>query len=147
MIIGTLKDLFYDKSFLRFLIVGVINTTVGLSIMFSCYNLLHLGYWFSSAMDYLIGSIVSYFLNKHYTFGYHEKGWWSIIRFTINIIVCYLIAFSVARPLVRFCLSHIGFELSVSMIVNIAMLVGTGVFMVVNYLGQRFFTFYEKAIK
>lgn len=147
MIIGTLKDLFYDKSFLRFLIVGVINTTVGLSIMFSCYNLLHLGYWFSSAMDYLIGSIISYFLNKHYTFGYHEKGWWSIIRFTINIIVCYLIAFSVARPLVRFCLSYIGFELSVSIIENIAMLVGTGVFMVVNYLGQRFFTFHEKAIK
>lgn len=98
MLIGILRKLFYDKSFVRFVLVGIVNTIVGLTVMFSCYNILHLGYWLSSATDYVLASIVSYFLNKHFTFGYHEKGWWSLARFVLNIAVCYFIAFSLARP-------------------------------------------------
>ena len=33
--------------------------------MFAAYNLLHLSYWVSSASNYVVGSIVSYFLNKY----------------------------------------------------------------------------------
>lgn len=141
MLIGILRKLFYDKSFVRFVLVGIVNTIVGLTVMFSCYNILHLGYWLSSATDYVLASIVSYFLNKHFTFGYHEKGWWSLARFVLNIAVCYFIAFSLARPMVRFCLSYIGWEMEVSLLENISMLIGSGLFVVINYLGQRFFAF------
>ncbi len=144
MLIGILRKLFYDKSFVRFVLVGIVNTIVGLTVMFSCYNILHLGYWLSSAADYVLASIVSYFLNKHFTFGYHEKGWWSLARFVLNIAVCYFIAFSLARPIVRFCLSHIGWEMEVSMLENISMLIGSGLFVVINYLGQRFFAFKKR---
>ena len=70
---------FFDSSFFRFLIVGCINTLVGYGVMFGLYNLagLHrwgdLGFWLSSAANYVIGSIVSYFLNKHFTFRNTEK--------------------------------------------------------------------------
>lgn len=141
MLICILRKLFYDKSFVRFVLVGIVNTIVGLTVMFSCYNILHLGYWLSSATDYVLASIVSYFLNKHFTFGYHEKGWWSLARFVLNIAVCYFIAFSLARPMVRFCLSHIGWQMEVSLLENISMLIGSGLFVVINYLGQRFFAF------
>lgn len=141
MLISILRKLFYDKSFVRFILVGIVNTIVGLTVMFSCYNILHLGYWLSSATDYVLASIVSYFLNKHFTFGYHEKGWWSLARFVLNIAVCYFIAFSLARPIVRFCLSHIGWQMEVSLLENISMLIGSGLFVVINYLGQRFFAF------
>ncbi len=141
MLIGLFRKLFYDKSFVRFVLVGIVNTIVGLTVMFSCYNILHLGYWLSSATDYVLASIVSYFLNKHFTFGYHEKGWWSLARFVLNIVVCYFIAFSLARPMVKFCLSHIGWEMEVSLLENISMLIGSGLFVVINYLGQRFFAF------
>lgn len=141
MLISILRKLFYDKSFVRFILVGIVNTIVGLTVMFSCYNILHLGYWLSSATDYVLASIVSYFLNKHFTFGYHEKGWWSLARFVLNIAVCYFIAFSLARPMVRFCLSHIGWQMEVSLLENISMLIGSGLFVVINYLGQRFFAF------
>ena len=144
MLIGILRKLFYDKSFVRFVLVGIVNTIVGLTVMFSCYNILHLGYWLSSAADYVLASIVSYFLNKHFTFGYHEKGWWSLARFVLNIAVCYFIAFSLARPIVRFCLSHIGWEMEVSMLENISMLIGSDLFVVINYLGQRFFAFKKR---
>ena len=69
-----------DSSFIRFLIVGVINTLVGTAVMFGLYNLagLHtwgqLGYWLSTIGNYTVGSVVSFFLNKHYTVKNKEKG-------------------------------------------------------------------------
>ena len=52
-----------DKTTIKFLLVGVINTIVGTSIMFLLYNIGHMNYWVSSAANYIVGSIVSYFLN------------------------------------------------------------------------------------
>ncbi len=74
-----LKKIF-DPTLFRFLLVGVVNTLVGYGVMFGLYNLagLHLwgdpGYWISSAANYLVGSVVSFFLNKHFTFRSREKG-------------------------------------------------------------------------
>ena len=60
----------FDKTFLTFLIVGVVNTLFGTMIMFVLYNVFDCSYWFSSFCDYFFGSILSYFLNKHFTFHY-----------------------------------------------------------------------------
>ena len=49
------------------------NTLVGTGVMFAAYNLLHLSYWVSSASNYVVGSIVSYFLNKYFTFQNKER--------------------------------------------------------------------------
>lgn len=143
--ITTIKKTFFDRSFLRFILVGIANTVVGLTIMFTCYNVFGFGYWLSSALDYTLASILSYFLNKHFTFGYHEKGGWSMLRFAVNIAVCYLLAFSIARPFVRFCLMHLDLSISVSILENISMLIGSGFFVIINYLGQRFFTFKKQS--
>ena len=108
--------------------------------MFLCYNLLHMGYWISSAANYVLGSILSYFLNKHYTFQNSEKGPGVVLRFVINISVCYLIAYGVAKPLTAWILS----DMDRSIQENGAMLVGMCLFMGLNYLGQRFFAFRSK---
>lgn len=140
-IVEKIKYLFWDRSFLTFLIIGGFNTLFGLSIYYFCYNILHAGYWPSSIADYLLGSIVSYFLNKHFSFHYQQTDWRSIIRFTLNIIICFVLAYAIARPVTGWCLHAVGLPLSVSWIENIAGLTGTGIFMVLNYLGQRFFAF------
>ena len=135
-----LKDklkLFTDKTFLKFVMVGVVNTIVGTSIMFIFYNVFHLSYWVSSASNYFFGSICSYLLNKHFTFQYHEKGFKSLIRFTINILVCYLLAYGIAKPFIRWIFS--GFNDTIQD--NISMALGMCLFVVFNYLGQRFFAF------
>lgn len=54
-----------DVTFWKFVLVGIVNTLVGTTVMFVAYNALHLSYWISSASNYIIGSIVSYFLNKY----------------------------------------------------------------------------------
>src|SRR5699024_8647251 len=58
----------FDRKLWKFLLVGVVNTLVGSAIMFGLYNLAGWGYWVSSAMNYLLTSILSFFLNKYFTF-------------------------------------------------------------------------------
>lgn len=138
-IIEFAKKTFLNKTFLKFVIVGVINTIVGTAIMFGFYNLLHLNYWISSAANYFFSSILSYFLNKHFTFKNTEKGFLPILRFALNIIICYAIAYGVAKPLVGVILSNATPVIKD----NGAMLVGMGLFVMLNYFGQRFFAFNE----
>ena len=64
-----------DITFWKFVLVGIVNTLVGTAVMFAAYNVLHLSYWISSASNYVVGSIVSYFLNKYFTFQNKEKSW------------------------------------------------------------------------
>lgn len=134
-----IQKLPFDKTFLTFLIVGVINTLFGTAIMLVLYNVFGCSYWMSSFCDYFFGSILSYFLNKYFTFHYQGADWRSIVRFALNIIVCYLIAYSLALPLTRWTLENL--NLSNLLVENIAMLVGTGLFMVLNYIGQKLYAF------
>lgn len=129
-----------DKTFWKFILVGAANSLVGTGVMFLCYNLLHMGYWPSSAANYICGSILSYFLNKHFTFRNREKGFKVVLRFVLNISVCYLIAYGVAKPLAAWVLSGAGKTVQE----NGAMLAGMCFFVLLNYFGQRFFAFREK---
>jgi putative flippase GtrA len=134
---------FLDITFLKFVLVGVINTIVGTAVMFLCYNAFHCSYWFSSAMNYVIGSIVSYFLNKYFTFQNKERSWKIVAKFIINITICYLAAYGLAKPLV----AHVLSGQTVNIQENGGMLVGMVLFVILNYLGQRFFTFKKREEK
>lgn len=63
----------FDKTFWKFILVGIINTLFGTAVMFICYNVFHLSYWVSSASNYIFGSILSYFLNKRFTFQNNDR--------------------------------------------------------------------------
>lgn len=135
------KILSFEQS--RFIIVGVMNTIIGTAAMLIAYNVFHMGYWLSSIMDYVIGSIFSYFANKYFTFKVEKKSKEEVIRFIINIVVCYLIAYGIARPIIDVVLKDI--NLSKSWMDQISMLFGTGIFIVINYFGQKFFVFQKKS--
>lgn len=132
-----IRILSYEQS--RFIMVGIMNTLIGTLAMLLAYNIFHLGYWLSSIMDYIIGSIFSFFANKYFTFKVEKKSKKEIIRFIINIIVCYLLAYGFARPVMEIICRNI--ELSKSLFEQISMLFGTVVFIVINYFGQKFFVF------
>ena len=126
-----------DKTTFKFILVGIINTAVGTAVMFVFYNLFHANYWISSAMNYVIGSIVSYFLNKYFTFQNSEKSVKQVVKFVVNITICYLLAYGMAKPLVKFVLSNC----AVSIQENVAMLAGMCIFVGLNYIGQKFIVF------
>lgn len=129
----------FDAKLLRFLIVGVINTLVGTAIMFGLYNLAGCSYWISSAANYILTSILSFFLNKFFTFKNKEQSAAQVLRFVVNIAVCYLVAYGIAKPL---CL-HLMANASASARDNVSMFVGMVLFTGLNYIGQRLFAFRE----
>ena len=131
---------FMDRTFWRFILVGIVNTLFGSGIMFVFYNVFHFGYWVSSASNYFFGSILSYILNRSFTFKNHERVTKSGPRFVLNIAICYFVAYGLAKPLVRMVLEGA----SQTIQDNIAMLAGMCVFVVLNYLGQRLFVFRYK---
>lgn len=132
-----------DVTVLKFLLVGAFNTLVGCGLMFCLYNLAGCSYWVSSAANYVVGSVVSFFLNKYFTFQCKEWSWKQAGKFVINVAVCYLIAYVVAKPLVRMVL----FGQTVKVQENVAMLAGMCLYTGLNYLGQRFFAFSERKAK
>ena len=126
-----------DVTFGKFLIVGVLNTFVGMTVMFTAYNIFHLNYWVSSVSNYVVGSVLSYFLNKYFTFKNEKKSWQQIVIFVVNISVCYVIAYGLAKPLTLWILE--GYEKRVQE--NVSMLIVMGVFVLLNYFGQRLIVF------
>ena len=145
---------FFDIKFWKFILVGIINTLVGNGLQFLLFNFTPLntlgdpGVFIASATGYVIGSIVSYILNKHFTFKNTEKGWKPIFRFALNIAVCWVIAYVIAVPLTSWICTANNISLfswSVQTTsANLSMVIGSVLFVACNYVGQRFFAFEEK---
>ena len=133
---------FLDKKLIKFLLVGVLNTIVGAGVMFLLYNLAHFGYWFSSVCNYIVGGVLSFFLNKYFTFVNHEKSIIQVIIYIANLIFCYVIAYLIAQKFVYFILE---FQTE-SIRDNVSMFIGMCLYTGLNYFGQRLLVFSEKRI-
>ncbi len=129
-----------DKTVAKFLLVGVVNTVIGCGTMFLLYNVASCSYWLSSAANYVVGGIVSFFLNKYFTFENKAWSWRQVWRFALNVAVCYFIGYGLAKPAAMWLLRGSSTRLQE----NAAMLVGMCLYTALNYLGQRFFAFRSK---
>lgn len=128
---------------IHFGIVGVMNTLIGWIIMAGLYNLAHFNYWLSSGISYFVGSVYSYFMNSKLTFKVEKKDKWLPWRFALNIIVCYAIAYGVAKPTVK----HLLASQPVVIVENVAMILGMCLFIGMNFFGQKLFVFRKKGIR
>lgn len=129
----------FDRTLLKFLLVGCANTLCSMCVMYLLYNLAGLGYWGSSAAAFTLASILSFFLNRSFTFRSREHLGKTAARFAVNIAVCYLLAYSAAQPFAAWALGGLGLE--DALVEQAAMLLGMCIFTGLNYLGQRFFAF------
>lgn len=128
---------FFDETLIKFLLVGLINTAVGTAIMFFLYNLAGFAYWPATAANYICGGIVSYILNKSLTFQNKKNSKTQFVKFGVTILVCWAVAYAVAKPMVVWVLSEYPLRIQE----NISMLVGMCLYTGLNYVGQRFFVF------
>ena len=145
-----MKKLF--REILHFGIIGVFNTLLGLVLIMVFYNVWHWNYWVASGTSYVIGSIFSYFANKKLTFQVEGNSWKAALKFAVNIAVCYLLAYGIAKPLVRSVMRgyFLGAAEKIGDLIhmeayaveeNIAILAGMGLFIIFNFIGQKFFVF------
>ena len=100
-----MKSKIINNTLVKFLAVGVLNTIIGAGTMFLLYNLAHASYWLSSAANYVVGGIVSFFLNKYFTFESKEWSWSQVWKFVLNVTVCYILGYGLAKPLALKALS------------------------------------------
>ena len=125
-----------DSSIPKFLLVGVGNTLLAMALMFALEGL---GYWPSTAIAYVAGAVMSFFLNRKFTFRSEETFGRSAVKFAVNVAVCYVLAYAIAQPLAGWAL---GFTpLSGVWVERLTKLCGMGLYTVLNYFGQRFFAF------
>lgn len=125
-----------DASIPKFLLVGVGNTLLSMVLMFALEDL---GYWPSTAIAYVAGAVVSFFLNRRFTFKSEEAFGRSAVKFALNVAVCYALAYGIAQPLGSWVLGL--FPLSALWVERLTKLGGMGLYTVLNYFGQRFFAF------
>lgn len=130
-------SLIFNSLFFRFFLVGVFNTLVGSGIMFFLFNIVLCSYWISSALSYLIAGIMSFFLNKYFTFHNNGKSYFQIFLFCLNQIVCYFLAYFAADKAIRFFATGLSEKLTG----NIALFCGMCLFTALNFLGQKFVVF------
>ncbi len=124
----------------KFMAVGAVNTLFGTAVMFLCYNAAGMNYWFSSAMNYILGSILSFFLNKYFTFSHKGHTLAAALKFTVSISICYLLAYA---P-VKFVIRELMADFSPDIQENAALGAGAVIFVVLNFLMQKFFVFRTK---
>ena len=130
----------FDIKMWKFLLVGVLNTLVGDGLSFLLINVTDMNLWLATAMPTALASVMSYFLNKHFTFKNTEKGWKPVLRFALNIAACYLLAYGIGIPAMQWMLA----DATPALRDNLTKLTGMCLFVGFNYLGQRFFAFREK---
>lgn len=125
-----------NSSFIRFLLVGVVNTFVGLLIMFVLLNGAGFSYWASTFTGNTIGAGVSFLMNRRFTFRSNITVYRGLPRFLAMIFLCYFCSYFVSEQLMsQFILP------SPTLKKNASVLLGSGLYTISNYAGQKYFVF------
>ena len=87
----------------------------------------------------MAGAVMSFFLNRKFTFQSEAEMGKSALRFALNVAVCYILAYAIAQPLGGMLLGAMGVE--GLWLERLTKLGGMGLYTILNYFGQRFFAF------
>lgn len=123
------------NSFIKFLIVGVLNTMVGLTTTFLLLHAAGLSYWLSTFVGNTVGAICSFLLNRIFTFNSDVSYVRGGFRFLIVILVCYVCSYSLSPLIARLMSFHLLSDK------NLAVLIGAMLYTLSNYMGQKYFVF------
>ena len=127
----------FDQIFFKFIVVGALNTLVGSTLTFLLYNTTEIGYWRSSATSYILIAILSFLLNKYFTFGVRHWSVFMVVTFTLTIAFSYLFAYGISKSAINYLLRNSPQKIRE----NLALLTGMCLFTGINYLGQRLVVF------
>jgi putative flippase GtrA len=131
------------NSLVRFLLVGVVNTFIGLVLMFFLLNVAGLSYWTSTFTGNAIGACFSFLLNRTFTFKSNVSFHKGLPRFFVIILICYFSAYFCSEKLLEW--TNQFYLLSTYTKENASIILGSTLYSMSNYLGQKYFVF--KSIK
>lgn len=119
------------KTFLKFNMVGIINTCVD-ALLFSIFVGLGFHYLLAQALGYFSGMINSFLWNKNWTFQYKKK----MTRFKLLLFI----SINLCTLLLSFVLLHLTIEL-LDLPIFLGKLIAICVTVLLNFWGSRRFVF------
>lgn len=117
--------------FMKFCMVGLINTGITLFIIFLLMKKGRISYEISNGIGYVAGFITSFLLNKKWTF----KGNGLIIKEGLYFLLIFFICYSIQFMFLKFFIEKMFIKPEYSQIYS--MLIYTGL----NFFGNKYITF------
>lgn len=131
------------RQFVKYCIVGAMNTCVTLAMIFVCKSWLCINPYISNAIGYLCGLINSFLWNKQWVFR-SDKGYCrEAARFAAGFGICYCVQFAVVWAISHGAFGTREFHLGFFVIsgYGIATLVGSVAYTLCNFAYNRLVTF------
>jgi putative flippase GtrA len=128
---GTQAMINVENTFFKFVIVGISNTLIGMSIIYGAWHFFSLGDFVSNLIGYAVGFLWSFGLHRIWTFQDTSPRRRSFWRYLVVCAIAYaanLLTLFVAR-------SHLGPE---SFLPHV---IGLVTYTILGYLGGHFFAF------
>jgi putative flippase GtrA len=118
---------------IKFCIVGALGVSANYLIFFILYHFLHVYYLVSSALGFIIPALMSFFLNKKFTFKINDNHGLKtrILKYYLSAII----SASLGLLLLRFSVEVLHINVYISNIFAI------GLSTIVNFTGNKFFVF------
>ena len=120
---------------IRFVVVGVSNTLVGLSTIYACKYFFDIADAPANAIGYCVGLVNSFIWNRRWTFRHSGEILPAVKRFLVVFLVAYMANLLTAMLLIN--------ETSINH--YLAHAIATVPYTVIFYLGSRFVVFKPKA--
>lgn len=118
-------------AFIRFCAVGVLNTLIGLAVIFGLMRFGGVQYVLANAAGYAVGTLLSFVLNRSWTFAHKGPILHSALQWALVIAVAYAANVSVVVA------SHEHFGIDRYLSQAFGILAYTGL----SFLGGRFYAF------
>jgi putative flippase GtrA len=120
-----------SNSFVRFLLVGVINTLAGLSVIYALKWFYGVGDVPANLIGYAVGLNISFVLNGRWTFSFTGSMWSRILPFASVILVAYLMNLATVTAAIHW----FGIDS------YLAQAIGIAPYTLTTYLGSRLLVF------
>ncbi len=131
--------------FLRFVVVGIINTAINFAVLNLLSFIFHINkgekvIWITMAA-FVVATTNSYFMNKHWAF--HDKNSAEGGRKPTLFLVVSIIGLLINSGIVYVITNHVNpmFGISAQLWLNVAAVVATGVSLIWNFIGYKLFVF------
>lgn len=121
----------FDRSLLKFLIVGVGNTLIGLTAIYAMKYFFGVGDVYANAFGYACGLVASYSLNSKWTFEFKGRQMSAFKRF----FICFLLSYAANIVTVMILIKVF------SVNAYLAQALGMPVYTVSNYILCKYYAF------
>ena len=122
-----------DRILLKYILVGFINTFIGYSLIFVCFNLFNFEYSRAYLIGYIIAFSISFILNRRIVFSSSKNKKIEFIKYVFSFMIAYLISYIFLLWVVEI----------ITININISFLIGMIIYTIIFYILSRYFTFKE----